>query len=51
MNSDKQISKIAGILILVGMILLPIFILLIQKYLTQTTSDILFYKKLYWQFG
>ncbi len=34
----------AGVFQLFGIILLPIFILLSQKYLTQTTSDIVFYE-------
>jgi hypothetical protein len=34
----------AGVFQLLGIILLPIFILLSHKYLTQTTSDLLFYE-------
>lgn len=33
----------AGVFQLLGIILLPVFILLSQKYLTQTTSDLMFY--------
>lgn len=34
----------AGVFQLIGVILIPVFILLSQKYLTQTTSDTVFYE-------